>query len=60
MGRLIRSAENSGVVARFDHRFLARTYRDQLPADWLPEEADPTSLAAGPDAAAREFFERLR
>jgi len=59
VGRLIRSAEDSGVVALFDRRFLARPYRDHLPADWLPDDGDADALAADPDAAAREFFARL-
>ena len=37
-GRLIRSAEDTGVIALLDRRFLERPYRDHLPADWLPEE----------------------
>ena len=59
-GRLIRSAEDSGVIALFDRRFLDRPYRDHLPADWLPEDGDPRSLAGDPAAAARDFFAEVR
>jgi Rad3-related DNA helicase len=57
-GRLIRSAEDSGVIALFDRRFLDRPYRDHLPADWLAADADPAPLAGDPAAAAAEFFAR--
>ena len=40
-GRLIRSPEDTGVIALFDQRFLHSPYRDYLPADWLPEEGGP-------------------
>jgi Rad3-related DNA helicase len=59
VGRLIRSAEDSGVVALFDRRFLERPYRDHLPADWLPEGADASSLAGEPALAAERFFAEL-
>ena len=59
VGRLIRSAEDSGVVALFDRRFLERPYRDHLPADWLPPGGEAADLAADPDAVAAEFFARL-
>jgi DNA excision repair protein ERCC-2 len=55
-GRLIRSAEDSGVVALFDRRFLELPYRDHLPADWVPDPDDPRAIAGDPAAAAREFF----
>jgi len=58
-GRLIRSAEDSGVIALFDRRFLERPYRDHLPADWLPEDADAAELSGDPAAVAREFYARL-
>jgi DNA excision repair protein ERCC-2 len=57
-GRLIRSAEDSGVIALFDRRFLDRPYRDHLPAEWRDEE-DAAALAGDPAAVAREFFARL-
>jgi len=56
-GRLIRSADDVGVIALFDKRFLFRTYRQHLPADWLPQ--DGGSLAGDPAAAAAEFFHAL-
>ncbi len=57
-GRLIRSAEDSGVIALFDRRFLDRPYRDRLPADWIPAEG-ADGLSGDPAAAARDFFARL-
>jgi len=57
-GRLIRSAEDSGVIALFDRRFLERPYRDHLPADWLPQDADAAELSGDPAAVAREFYAR--
>ncbi len=57
-GRLIRSADDFGVVALFDRRFLDRPYRDRLPADWLPD-AGPQALAGDPAAVARAFFADL-
>lgn len=57
-GRLIRSGEDTGVIALFDRRFLARPYRDYLPEDWLPP-GGPEALVGDPAAAAREFFARL-
>lgn len=57
-GRLIRSADDSGVIALFDRRFLDRPYREHLPDDWLPEEG-AEALSGDPAAAARDFFARL-
>ncbi len=54
-GRLIRSAEDSGVIALFDRRFLLRPYRDHLPADWVPAEGLRT-VTGHPARAAQEFF----
>jgi len=54
-GRLIRSAEDIGVIALLDRRFLDRPYVDRLPADWLGG-ADPAALSGDPVAAARDFF----
>jgi Rad3-related DNA helicase len=55
-GRLIRSAEDSGVIALFDRRFLDHPYVDRLPAAWLGDDGDAAALAGDPAAAAREFF----
>src|SRR5436305_7516015 len=50
-GRLIRSPQDTGVIALFDQRFLAAPYRHHLPPDWLPEEGagalvgDPAEVA---------------
>jgi hypothetical protein len=54
-GRLIRSADDIGVIALLDRRFLDRPYVDRLPADWL---AGGEAAALGGDlaTAAREFF----
>ncbi len=54
-GRLIRSAEDVGVIALLDRRFLDHPYVDRLPADWL---AGGEAAALGGDlvAAARDFF----
>ncbi len=54
-GRLIRSAEDTGVIALLDERFLTSPYRDHLPADWLPQEG-PEGLTGSPGQAAKEFF----
>jgi DNA excision repair protein ERCC-2 len=57
-GRLIRSAEDTGIIALFDQRFLEGVYRKHLPADWLPE-AGAAGLVGDPAAAAAEFFRVL-
>ena len=54
-GRLIRSAEDTGVIALLDRRFLERPYRDHLPGDWLPEEG-AGALAGDPAEVADSFF----
>ncbi len=54
-GRLIRSAEDTGVIALLDRRFLERPYRDHLPADWLPAEG-AGALAGDPAEVAAAFF----
>ncbi|HUO87003.1 MAG TPA: helicase C-terminal domain-containing protein, partial [Thermoanaerobaculia bacterium] len=54
-GRLIRSADDVGVVALFDRRFLERPYRDHLPLEWLPEEG-AGALAGDPAEVAEAFF----
>jgi DNA excision repair protein ERCC-2 len=57
-GRLIRSPEDTGVIALFDQRFLHAPYRQYLPADWIPEEG--TSVLVGdPARAAEEFFRMI-
>jgi Rad3-related DNA helicase len=56
-GRLIRSPEDTGVIALFDQRFLHSPYRQYLPADWL---IDGTSALVGdPARAAEEFFKAI-
>ncbi|MBZ0090235.1 MAG: ATP-dependent DNA helicase, partial [Thermoanaerobaculia bacterium] len=57
-GRLIRSADDFGVIALFDRRFLDRPYRDRLPVDWVPE-AGAQALSGDPAAVARAFFADL-
>jgi DNA excision repair protein ERCC-2 len=57
-GRLIRSADDAGVIALFDRRFLERPYCDHLPADWLGGE-EASALAGDPAAAAHDFFRAL-
>lgn len=54
-GRLIRSPEDTGVIALLDRRFLYEPYRRHLPPDWLAD-GDAESLSADPGAAAAEFF----
>jgi len=54
-GRLIRSADDTGVIALLDRRFLMKPYRRHLPADWIPEEG-LEALAGDPGSAGREFF----
>ncbi|MFN7963995.1 MAG: helicase C-terminal domain-containing protein [Thermoanaerobaculia bacterium] len=58
-GRLIRSAEDRGVIALLDRRFLTRPYSSYLPADWVPEEG-LRALTGNPARAAAEFFRWLR
>jgi DNA excision repair protein ERCC-2 len=57
-GRLIRSPEDTGIIALFDQRFLEGVYRKHLPADWLPEEG-AAGLVGDPAATAAEFFRVL-
>ncbi len=54
-GRLIRSADDTGVIALLDRRFLASPYREHLPEHWLPPEG-PEALVGDPGEAARGFF----
>ena len=54
-GRLIRSAEDRGVIVLICQRFLREPYVSLLPADWTA--GDPTALRiAEPQAALRRFF----
>jgi Rad3-related DNA helicase len=53
-GRLIRSADDTGVIALLDRRFLHRPYRDHLPADWLGG-GEPGELTGDPAAVADAF-----
>ena len=56
-GRLIRSPEDTGVIALFDQRFLHSPYRQYLPADWLTEGT--SALVGDPARAAEEFFRTI-
>jgi DNA excision repair protein ERCC-2 len=58
-GRLIRSPEDTGVIALFDQRFLHSPYRNYLPADWLSEEGTTHALVGDPARAAEEFFKTI-
>ncbi len=57
-GRLIRSADDRGVIALFDRRFLQRPYRRHLPTEWWPDPVDDeeVDLAGHPATAAAAFF----
>jgi DNA excision repair protein ERCC-2 len=57
-GRLIRSPEDTGVIALFDQRFLHAPYRHYLPSDWMPEEGT-SALVGDPSRAAEEFFRTI-
>jgi DNA excision repair protein ERCC-2 len=57
-GRLIRSPEDTGVIALFDQRFLHSPYRDYLPGDWLTEEGTG-ALVGNPAKVAEAFFKAL-
>jgi DNA excision repair protein ERCC-2 len=57
-GRLIRSADDTGVLALFDKRFLQAPYRHHLPEGWLGGE-DLESLVDVPGQAAKRFFAGL-
>ncbi|MEM8962828.1 MAG: ATP-dependent DNA helicase, partial [Acidobacteriota bacterium] len=54
-GRLIRSADDRGVIALFDRRFIRRPYREHLPHHWL-DGGEARDLAGEPRDAARNFF----
>lgn len=57
-GRLIRSADDRGVIALLDRRFLQRPYRKHLPAEWWPEseDSDGAGLVGHPATTAAAFF----
>jgi Rad3-related DNA helicase len=58
-GRLIRSAEDRGVIALICRRFLRDPYSALLPSDWTGGE--PHALrCTDPGAAVRGFFDRQR
>jgi DNA excision repair protein ERCC-2 len=54
-GRLIRSAEDTGIIALFDRRFTRRPYKEYLPPDWLGE-GKVGDLVGDPEEVARIFF----
>ncbi len=58
-GRLIRSAEDTGIIALFDQRFLQRPYVGHLPADWL-DGGETAQLVGEPGRVAREFWAATR
>lgn len=57
-GRLIRSEEDTGVIALLDKRFLHGPYRQHLPDDWVPE-GDFQSVTGNSGRMAAEFFETV-
>jgi len=57
-GRLIRSPEDTGVIALFDRRFLRRPYRGHLPPDWVPADG-VQHLRGDPSEVAKSFFESV-
>ena len=54
-GRLIRSAEDTGIIALFDQRFLQRPYVGHLPDDWL-NGGELAALVGEPGQVARNFY----
>ncbi len=54
-GRLIRSAEDTGIIALFDERFLQRPYVGHLPGDWL-DGGESAGLVGEPGQVARTFY----
>ena len=54
-GRLLRSADDRGVIALFDKRFLQGPYRRYLPSYWLVEDS-PAALVGDPAEVAKAFF----
>ena len=57
-GRLIRSADDTGVLALIDRRFLQTPYRFHLPENWLDGE-NPEQYVGEPSKAAAAFFAAL-
>ncbi|MCH7666528.1 MAG: ATP-dependent DNA helicase [Acidobacteria bacterium] len=57
-GRLIRSSEDTGVIALLDQRFLKTPYRNHLPEDWY-DGGRLEDLIAQPGEAATRFFAQL-
>lgn len=56
-GRLIRSADDRGVIVLLGRRFAQRQYLELLPKDWVGE--DPSDLfPENPEEAIRKFFEQ--
>jgi DNA excision repair protein ERCC-2 len=54
-GRLIRSAEDTGIIALFDERFLHRPYVGHLPGDWL-DGGETAALIGEPGQVAKLFW----
>lgn len=57
-GRLIRSAQDRGVIALLGRRFLEPPYRGALPEDWC--DGDPERFVGDPARAAADFFSASR
>jgi DNA excision repair protein ERCC-2 len=57
-GRLIRSADDTGVLALLDQRFLQTPYRFHLPESWLNGQ-NPEEYLGEPSEAAVAFFSSL-
>jgi DNA excision repair protein ERCC-2 len=57
-GRLIRSANDTGVLALLDRRFLQTPYRFHLPESWL-DGKNPEEYVGEPEEAAAAFFASL-
>ena len=57
-GRLIRSADDTGVIALLDHRFLRPPYRGHLPPDWVGG-GEAEELIGETAEGARRFFAGL-
>lgn len=57
-GRLIRSENDTGVIALLDRRFLREPYRDLLPDAWLDGRA-PEQLVGHSAHEAERFFASL-
>ncbi|MFQ5525853.1 MAG: ATP-dependent DNA helicase, partial [Thermoanaerobaculia bacterium] len=58
-GRLIRSADDTGVIALLDQRFLRTPYRAHVPEDWY-QGGRLEDLIALPGEAAARFFAELQ